>query len=204
MSRVLVPLFLVVALLGWAAAAHARPAERGHSDGGPGRFLDRHAAELGLDPATLERVQAILADSRAEGRALRGELDAAHEAMRGLLDAEPPDLDAVLGQADVIGALETEHRKQRLRAMVAIQLELSPEQRARFREMRERTAGKHGPRGRSELRAACRDDRERLCADVAHGPPAIACMREHEDDLSEACRTALRDKRSRQGPPPPR
>jgi Spy/CpxP family protein refolding chaperone len=49
------------------------------------------------------------------------------------LQQDRPDETAVLAQAEVIGELETEHRKQTLQTLLAIQSLLTPEQRASLR-----------------------------------------------------------------------
>lgn len=84
--------------------------------GQPGRrlFLDLH----------VRRTLSALAASVAF-RQIR----AAHEAMRGLLEAAEPDEEAILAQADAIGALRTELDKDRLVTLLRIRARLSPEQR---------------------------------------------------------------------------
>lgn len=59
--------------------------------------------------------------------------------------------------------------------------------------------------GRGALRAACQADITRLCADVeAAGGHVIQCVRQHPDELSDACRSALATMHARHqwGQPP--
>jgi Cysteine rich repeat len=49
----------------------------------------------------------------------------------------------------------------------------------------------HG-QGRGEMRQACQADIDKLCADeAAPGHHAFQCLREHQDALSDSCKTAL-------------
>jgi Spy/CpxP family protein refolding chaperone len=110
------------------------------------RVLDRHAGELGLDEAVLEKVRAIGARAREEEAPLRDDLDAQREALHELLRQDAPDPDAVVHQAEEIGAVETELHKARLRTLLEVRQLLTPEQRtklesifeAKRRRMRER------------------------------------------------------------------
>jgi Spy/CpxP family protein refolding chaperone len=67
---------------------------------------------------------------------MRQQLREAHHALRTLLEQDVPDENAVLAQVDVIGALQTTHRKQSLRTFLAVQAHLTPEQRASLRQAR--------------------------------------------------------------------
>jgi hypothetical protein len=48
-----------------------------------------------------------------------------------------------------------------------------------------------------EAERPCRADVKRLCPGAAGGPAVRACLREHEDALSEACRTRMEAGRER-------
>jgi hypothetical protein len=56
------------------------------------------------------------------------------EVMRTLLDAESPDESAILSQADLLGQIDTDLRKQDLRTMLAMRRLLTPEQRAELKK----------------------------------------------------------------------
>lgn len=129
---------LAAAVVGTAAAllvltqspAFARP---GHRDGHLAyRHIEHELQTLELDEATREAARGILEAAREEGRALHSRLKAAHGEMRTLLDQQSPDAEAVLAQADVIGALRTEMRKQQLRAVLQVQALLPSEAREAF------------------------------------------------------------------------
>jgi Spy/CpxP family protein refolding chaperone len=171
MTRSLRPAALALATglalaLAWglAAAAAARPPGGGPRHHGPppiDRALERHADRLGLDDAARARIRELAEAGRAEQAELRDSLSARHEEMRALLDQDAPDEQAVLGQAERIGELETALQKERLRTMLKIRALLTPAQRAELvtihQEMRERhrerRGGPHGDRWRSGLEA---------------------------------------------------
>jgi Spy/CpxP family protein refolding chaperone len=156
----------------------------------PGRFIERHAERLGLDAETLEAIQKISDESRERGEELRIELRDAHRAMRDLLSGEAPDEPAVLQQAESIGELELEERKNRLRAMIRIRGLLTPEQREELMRMREEL----GPRGRRGPLGGCQKDLRGVCREAELGRPALQCLSQHWDELSEECRSMLEGK----------
>jgi Spy/CpxP family protein refolding chaperone len=134
--------WLAVCGLGVGAAA-ARPDHHR----GPGAGLDqleRRVEGLGLDAETSQAVYAVLDAARQEGRGLRTQLHQQHEALRALLEQDTPDEAAVLAQVDKLGALQTEERKQEMRAFLKVRSLLTPEQRQALRP----PEGRGGPRGR--------------------------------------------------------
>jgi Spy/CpxP family protein refolding chaperone len=133
---------LATAALVWAG--FARVAAAGGPDGGPppfdrmhgpppiDRILERHAAELGLSDEVRARVRAIAAEADQQEAPLRETLRTQREALHQLLAQDSPDPDAVMRQADLAGATETELQKQRLRTLLAVRQLLTPEQRAQL------------------------------------------------------------------------
>jgi periplasmic protein CpxP/Spy len=129
-------LLVAAALLsaGFAAAASADPEGRPPHFGRHGpppidRILERHAAELNLSDAVREQVRAIAAESEEHEAPLREALRAQRDALHELLAQDAPDPDAVMQQAELVGAAETEMHKQRLRTLLAVRALLTPEQR---------------------------------------------------------------------------
>lgn len=110
-------------------------ASAGGRHGGPHgmRGIEHRVEALELDAEVRERVDTILDAARDEGRELRGELRAAHQRMRSLLEQDAPDEEAVLAQADVIGALHTQAHKQHLSVLLQLHPLLSQEQREQLR-----------------------------------------------------------------------
>jgi Spy/CpxP family protein refolding chaperone len=123
----------LVAAIGLASAAQARPPENRPVGG----LIARHAARLGLEGDALRAVQAVVEASGGHHAELLQKLDAARSAMRELLSVPVPDPDAVMAQAEAIGAVETELHKNRLTAILEIRALLSPEQRGELLKIRE-------------------------------------------------------------------
>lgn len=88
---------------------------------------------LNLDDATRAAAQKAIEEGRPAQDALRSQMHQARRDLRVMLQQESPDERAVLAQSEVLGGLETEHRKQTLRTLLTIQSLLTPEQRASLR-----------------------------------------------------------------------
>ena len=93
------------------------------------RILERHAEQLGLSDAVREQVRVVAEAAHAEQQPLDEALAEQREALHELLSQDAPDADAVLRQAELVGAAETEVHKQRLRTLLAVRALLTPEQR---------------------------------------------------------------------------
>ena len=119
---------------GGTADGWARPPDPSARHTLHGPRLERLVGELGLDAQTLAQVDAIIDASRAKKRTLRRQLREAREQMHGLLGAEEPQEAELLEQADRIGDLRTELRKEQLKTMLRVRALLSPEQRANLLE----------------------------------------------------------------------
>lgn len=100
-----------------------------------GERFKQAVAELGLDEKVLTEVNSILDASSVEQQQLRLKLNEAHERMHTLLEQSEPDEATVMSQADLIGALETEARKHRLRMILRVRALLTPEQRTKLLEL---------------------------------------------------------------------
>lgn len=103
----------------------------GVSSSRQGRF-ERLLEETGLDERTLTEVRQVLDASKSDRQELRRNLREAYAHMRSLLEQPQPDEAAVMAQAEVIGGLQTEARKQRLRTLIQVRALLTPEQRAKL------------------------------------------------------------------------
>ncbi len=128
------PFALLAALVAVAGTTLAEPP--GRHPRGPAARLERSLGQLGLDDEQTTRVQAILDRARENRHAKRAELHAAFEQMHSLLDADTPDVTAIMHQADEIGSLQTEQHKAMLRTLLAVRAELTAEQRAQLRKMK--------------------------------------------------------------------
>lgn len=136
--------------------AWARP---GGPHGMAGPRLERALAELDLDAGSWEQIDAILDAAAFEGDALREEIHVAHIEMRARMDADSPDLGAILSQAETIGLLKTEAHKQRLETWFAIRAVLTESQLEQLAQLR------HERRSHAKLR------RENFAPDAGAGGP---------------------------------
>jgi Spy/CpxP family protein refolding chaperone len=126
---------LVVGILAFAATGSARP------EGKPGHGIERMEraiSQLEVSGEVQESIYALLDEARAEVQSRRPEMREAHEALRALMHADAPDEEAILAQAERLGALETEARKARLSTMLQVHALLTPEQREELMQLRER------------------------------------------------------------------
>ena len=121
---------VVVALLG-ASTALSKPRHGScHGHGADARFdrLEAKLGDLALDAETRAAAEQVLAQARTEREAQREEMRDARGALRELLEQDAPALEAVMAQADAIGALDTEAHKAKLRTMIELRSLLGPEQ----------------------------------------------------------------------------
>jgi Spy/CpxP family protein refolding chaperone len=144
--------WIFAAALFAAGAATAGEDGSGRRHHGPppiDRILEKHADALGLDDATLAQVREIAARAHTEDAPFHEALRAERETLHALLRQDAPDLDAVLKQADAVGAAETALHKRRLETLLAVRAVLTPEQRQGlvkiFEEKRKRMFGGGGP-----------------------------------------------------------
>jgi len=120
-------------------------AGRGHHRwGGPDGWIEEHAEELGIDDATLEQINQIVAASREEADAIYAEHRKARKLMHELLDQDQPDTAAVMKQAEVLGEIDVRKHKHRLATMLKIRAKLTPEQRSELRAMKDEMHERHG------------------------------------------------------------
>jgi Spy/CpxP family protein refolding chaperone len=125
--------------------ASAGSANAGHGPRGDhGRFLERKLDKLELAPETRSAVQAVLDAAKPAREASHEQIREAHQAMRALLERDTVDEAAVMAQADAIGALMTESRKQDLRTMIQVRALLTPEDRAELQTLMQEHRGRHG------------------------------------------------------------
>ena len=136
----------VVLATGAMVAASAMANRHGgrHGPGGMLGGIERGVDRLELTPENRKAADAIFDEARTELRALRDPSRTAHDKLRELLDQQSPSLEAVLAQADAIGALELEARKTELEAMVKVRQLLTAEQWQQLHSQHGR--GRHGDR----------------------------------------------------------
>jgi Spy/CpxP family protein refolding chaperone len=122
-------LALVVVVLLGASMAESKDGRgcHGHDKGARFDRMEAKLAELELDEQTRAAAQQVIATARTEGEARREELSDAKRALRELVEQEAA-VDAVMAQADAVGALQTEAHKAKLRTLLELRSLLGAEQ----------------------------------------------------------------------------
>lgn len=147
-------------------------ARKGPPDGGGPKLnlkmLDRVAPRLGLSDEVLAQIKARVYEAEKVSIELKAQLELAKLEMHRALDAESPAKAKVMQHIEAVGTLHTELRKHEVGLMLDVRAMLSPDQRAKLRQMtgeRHRARrGKRGPRGK-------RGERRRQSPDT--GPTVI-------------------------------
>jgi Spy/CpxP family protein refolding chaperone len=122
-------LALVAVVLLGAGMASSKEGRGCHGHGKCAHFerMEAKLAELQLDEQTRAAAQQVIATARAESETRREELREARRALHDLLEQDAPSLDAVMAQADAVGALQTESHKAKLRTLLELRSVLGPE-----------------------------------------------------------------------------
>jgi len=178
-----------------SAAALARPPFGGPP--GPEGLIEEHADRLSLDDEARAAIQAIVDASHERAAELHEDHREARRALRDLLSEGSPDEAAVMQQAELLGAIETETTKHRLRTLLRIRALLTPEQREEMMAIRQEHRGHHG--GPKMLIEDCAGDLEKLCPDADSPFDHMECLHEHADHVSEGCGSALETLRHERG-----
>lgn len=188
----------LVAALGFANVGEAGSGPRKHRGKHhrpPGKFIEKNAERLGLDPEKTEEIRAMLKESYAESEEIHAELREAKRNLRGLLAEDLPDRNQVMQQVEKIGELETKAEKHKLGTMLGVRAMLSEEQRAELVEIRrEKRKRRFAP-----MHEACAEDFERLCPNIEPGRELFRCLRQSSEELSETCREAMHPKHGKYG-----
>ena len=106
--------------------------------------LEEKIDALNLDDATRTAMHEAIDKGRGAQDNIRSQLQQSRQDLRAMLRQDKPDEAQVLAQAEVVGGLETEQRKQALHTWLTVRALLTPEQRASLREaMRSHGSWKH-------------------------------------------------------------
>lgn len=151
-----------------------------------GPHLERMANELQLDPQTKQQIRSVFQNSRAEAKAIRGQLKQARRSMRVLMRQEPVREALVMAKADEMHQLKGKLKKIRLKTKLQVRQLLTPEQRQKMRQLRK----KH----RGAFKAACQSDLQSLCPDGNGRRQKRRCLMGNFDKLSQGCRGAIVNK----------
>ena len=196
--------YVCILLLGLSVpeASGEQPGRSRHAGPPAARFIEKHAEQLGIDETTRQAIQSLVEEARTGGREIRTSLKQARTEMRRLLEQDSPDEAAVMQHAERIGALRTEVRKNRLRAMLQIRALLSPEQRQALTALRQE---KRPGRRRGGRFGACRTNLAELCPEAGPGRASLQCLSDNWAALSPGCQAVFergrhRDKRRSERP----
>jgi Spy/CpxP family protein refolding chaperone len=145
MKRTYALALAVLALIGMCIFTTAAWARGPRHDFDRMTRLEEKLDALNLDDATRTAIHKVLDEGRVAKDDLRSQLRKAHQDLRTMLKDDNPNEAQVLAQAEVIGGLVTEQRKQELHTLLTLRALLTPEQRASLREaMRSHGTWKQG------------------------------------------------------------
>lgn len=113
--------------------------------GGPGggwrrggtMHLEKQIENLGLSAEQKKKVDALLAKAAKTNETEFTSLRTESGKLRDMLEQDKPDEKAILAQVERIGELKTESQKAMIRTLLAVRAELTPEQRAKWKEIRQ-------------------------------------------------------------------
>lgn len=122
------------------AAAH-----EGGGPGGPWRHggpgFEQKLDQLGLSAEQKTKVHGILESAKKDREANFTKMREASENLRSLLEQDSPDRAAVDRQVEEVGQMRTQAQKEMLHTLLAVRAELTPDQRAKLKEMRAEHGG---------------------------------------------------------------
>ncbi len=110
------------------------------------RLIERNAEVLGVDEETLAAAKKLADESRPEEEKALEAMREAWRRLRELLDQDLPDESALLEQAAAISRASGESHKRRLLTTLRVRSLLTPEQRAKFMEIRKMARPPRPPR----------------------------------------------------------
>jgi len=188
MNRATVILSAFIFLVGFGLADVSLAQGRHHGPpGGHSGPLEQITEELDLDAETREAVQGIIDETHKEAEALHSEVREAKEKLHKLLAQDEPDEAAVMAHVESLGELETQAHKFRIGTILRIRSLLTPEQRNELTQMR-----KEGKRECTRrVHEACSTEIENLCPEAECPREAMRCLSQNQDELSDACESAL-------------
>ncbi len=127
----------------------AGAAQADHHKGDKGERWKKMSTELGLTDAQVKRAQDIRGKYKASLRDKREASKAAKEALKEAMADGNQGKDALLQKFDAAQQARTAYRRERFSMMLEMRENLTPEQRAKFRQGREERGEKRrGRKGR--------------------------------------------------------
>jgi Spy/CpxP family protein refolding chaperone len=145
--RTLLMTLALVAMLASFATAQPGPRGRQHQDrnergAGPELRIERLAERLDLTDQQQEAIAAIQEDARKAGRDLHKELARLQNQRRGEMLEDDPSEKTLVDLTEQMGAIKTKLQVHRLQTRLAVQAQLTEEQRDQMMLMNHRRGGR--------------------------------------------------------------
>ena len=127
------------------------PPNRG--EGGPGEPMAeaqqaRLNSELGLNTNQADAIRKIMYDTRRNMIQLRADQEAARAEIEFQMDSDAPDEKAVMAACEKLGQVNAEIARNRVRNQLEVSKILTPEQREKMKQLRERMKQRRDSRRR--------------------------------------------------------
>ena len=101
-------------------------------------WMDRVARKIGLSPAQQSQIKTIIYNARRNQITTKAKLQLARLDLRQLLDQHKPSETKVLAAVDKVGAIELQMKKSRILMMLRVKAVLTPQQAAKWQELKRR------------------------------------------------------------------
>lgn len=98
-------------------------------------MIEEVAGRLGLAPDTLKKIRQLAYDTEKKVIEIDYQMQRSFLELRQLLDEDLPDTERVMGQIEKVGQLDIRLRQEQIRLLLEVRKLLSPEQRAKLREL---------------------------------------------------------------------
>ena len=136
------------------AIAHSNPegALKPRCDGPPKERALKEMRELNLTEQQREQIRTLMQQSRETLRPRMDALAAERKKLREIMDTDPVNPGAITAQTQRVAQLEAELNVARAQERAKVEAVLTPEQRAKWREMREQRREKAEEKMRERIR----------------------------------------------------
>jgi Spy/CpxP family protein refolding chaperone len=133
----------------WSRGGPGGPGGRGKQGPPPHVLIQDHAAELGIDQATVDKIVSIAKANRSDVMKTQHALQRERLALKQMLDMDQPNKADIMKQVELVGNARTTLRKLELSILIDIRNLLTSDQLDKLRRMRRKLMRKrHMRRGR--------------------------------------------------------
>lgn len=123
---------------------HDGPMFMGDGDGPDGKHFQRMADELGLTKEQRESAKKMHEARHPKMKQMMEQMRPLHEDLRKLLEADKVQMSAVRAKLEAISKIQVEMRLYHIEGRLAFEATLTPQQKAKLREMHEKRMKEHG------------------------------------------------------------